>query len=230
MSDKVISSNRDNIRALPESGIVEMINYGREKEGLIPLWAGEGDRPTPDFICAAAKKSLDGGETFYTWQRGIPELRSALRTYHEGHYGRNFQDENFYVCGSGMQAIQIAVQMIAQAGDEVVVTPPVWPNIYGALQMNGARAVEAPLRHVAGEWQFDVSAIMEAVTDKTRALFLNSPGNPSGAVLSQEEIRALLSFARERGIWIISDDVYGRFFSTEKLHRLSWPLPNRKIS
>ena len=70
----------------PESGIVAVVNHGRLRKGLIPLWAGEGDLPTPAFIGDAASRSLAAGETFYTWQRGIPELRAALAHYHARFY------------------------------------------------------------------------------------------------------------------------------------------------
>eukprot|EP01035_Chromulina_nebulosa_P001693 gene1693-2285_t len=77
----LLSSLRPEARNAPESGIVEVVNHGRMKEGLIPLWVGEGDLPTPDFIARAANASLAAGETFYTWQRGIPDLREALARY-----------------------------------------------------------------------------------------------------------------------------------------------------
>src|SRR3954453_11691328 len=93
----------------PESGIVEAMNYGRDRPGLIPLWAGEGDLPTPAFISEAATRALAAGETFYTWQRGIPPLREALARYHTMLYRRSFAPEEFYVTGSGMQAIQIVI-------------------------------------------------------------------------------------------------------------------------
>src|SRR6476620_7021968 len=111
-------------RLAPESGIVEVANYGRERAGLIPLWVGEGDLPTPSFICEAATRALAAGETFYTWQRGIPPLREALARYHTMLYGRAFIPEEFYVTGSGMQAIQIVLAMIAGACDEVVSPTP----------------------------------------------------------------------------------------------------------
>ena len=102
---------RREARDAPESGIVEAMNYGRRRDGLIPLWAGEGDLPTPAFIGEAATRSLAAGETFYTWQRGIPELREALARYHATLYGRAFSPEEFFVTGSGMQAIVIALAM-----------------------------------------------------------------------------------------------------------------------
>src|SRR6201999_1495175 len=96
-------------RLAPESGIVEVMNYGRRRGDVMPMWAGEGDLPTPAFITEAAARALADGETFYTWQRGIPELREALARYHERLYGRPFSADEFYVTGSGMQAIQIGM-------------------------------------------------------------------------------------------------------------------------
>lgn len=105
----LIDSIRSEAREAPESGIVAVMNHGRGREGMIPLWAGEGDLPTPDFITAAAMSALQAGETFYTWQRGIPELREALARYHNRHFGGPFAAEEFMVVGSGMQAIQLAL-------------------------------------------------------------------------------------------------------------------------
>src|SRR6476469_2014952 len=108
----------------PESGIVEAMNYGRDRPGLIPLWAGEGDLATPAFICEAATRARAAGEPFYTSQRGIPPLREALARYHTTLYGRPFAPEEFYVTGSGMQAIQIVIAMIEGNGDEVLIPTP----------------------------------------------------------------------------------------------------------
>src|SRR5690554_2398149 len=112
----------------PESGIVSAISHGRNKEGMIPLWAGEGDLPTPAFISDAASAALAAGETFYTWQRGIPELRDALARYYGRHFGKEFAAEEFIVTTSGMHAIQLALDAVAGHGDEVVYLSPAWPN------------------------------------------------------------------------------------------------------
>src|SRR5437763_8448328 len=126
-------------RSAPESGIVEVANYGRGRDGLIPLWIGEGDLPTPSFICEAATRALAAGETFYTWQRGMPPLREALARYHTTLYRRTFAPEEFYVTGSGMPAIQILLAMIAGAGDEDVIPTATWPNADAAAGIIGAR-------------------------------------------------------------------------------------------
>ena len=99
MSELVLSALRREARDAPDSGIVEVFNYGRGRDGLIPLWAGEGDLPTPQFIADATNRSLAAGETFYTYQRGIPELRTALARYHEHQFGRKFTAERFFVTG-----------------------------------------------------------------------------------------------------------------------------------
>jgi len=140
-------------RAVPESGIVEVMNYGRRRGGVMPLWAGEGDQPTPAFITDVAAKSLADGETFYTWQRGIPELREALARYHAGLYGRIFSAEEFFVTGSGMQAIQIALAMTVSADGEIIIPTPTWPNAAAATGVLGARAVQVPMRFSENGWQ-----------------------------------------------------------------------------
>src|SRR4051794_31915662 len=167
-------------RSAPESGIVEVANYGRGREGLIPLFVGEGDTPTPAFICEAATRALAAGETFYTWQRGIPPLREALARYHTTLYGRPFVPEEFYVTGSGMQAIQIVLAMIAGADEEVVIPTPTWPNAAAAAGIIGARPIEVPMSFGNHGWSLDLDRLAGAITPKTRALFIVSPNNPTG--------------------------------------------------
>ncbi|XYK82011.1 MAG: pyridoxal phosphate-dependent aminotransferase [Labrenzia sp.] len=202
-------------RMAPESGIVEVFNAGQGRDDVIPLWAGEGDLPTPQFICDAAKQSLDNGETFYTYQRGIPELRSALAGYHQRVFGKAFAPERFFVTGSGMQSIQLAIQAIASSGDEVLVPTPTWPNIEAALGIRGVKPVSVPMREVPEGWELDVDDLEASITPKTAAIFLNSPSNPTGWVASEEVLRQVLSLARKRGLWIIADEIYALFYYGE---------------
>ncbi|MEW6633497.1 MAG: aminotransferase class I/II-fold pyridoxal phosphate-dependent enzyme, partial [Pseudomonadota bacterium] len=111
---------RPEAQAAPESGIVAVMNRGRGRDGMIPLWAGEGDLPTPSFITDAAARALANGETFYTWQKGIPELRQALARYYARHFGKSFAEPEFIVTASGMHAIQLAIDAVAGKGDEVI--------------------------------------------------------------------------------------------------------------
>jgi aspartate/methionine/tyrosine aminotransferase len=208
----LIAALRTEARAAPESGIVEVFNYGRGRDCLIPLWVGEGDLPTPQFICDAAVQSLRDGETFYTYQRGIPELRAALATYHSRHYDGAFQPERFFVTGGGMQAIQIASRMVAGEGDEVLVPTPAWPNFTAAIGITGARPVEVPMSFSNDGWTLDLDRLFDAANDRTRAILINSPSNPTGWTARADELKAILTFARQRGLWILADEVYHRFF------------------
>ncbi|WP_336802048.1 pyridoxal phosphate-dependent aminotransferase [Kaistia sp. MMO-174] len=213
MSDhSALHSLRPEASEAPESGIVEVFNYGRDRAGLIPLWVGEGDLPTPAFISEAAQAALKAGETFYTHQRGIPELRQALADYHARLYGRPFDPERFFVTSGGMPAIQIALRMAAGQGDEVVVPTPAWPNFAAAAEIGAARVVEVPLTYGNAGWTLDLDRYFDAVTPRTKALFLNSPCNPTGWTATRDELQAILDFARARGLWIVSDEVYTRFF------------------
>ncbi|MDR6871458.1 aspartate/methionine/tyrosine aminotransferase [Bosea sp. BE125] len=207
----LIADLRPEARNAPESGIVEVVNHGRLKQGLIPLWVGEGDLPTPDFIARAANKSLADGETFYTWQRGIPELREALARYHTTLYGQPFSSDRFFVTGSGMQSVQIAVRMIAGPGDELVIPTPAWPNFAAAIGIAGATAVCVPMDLEHGRFKLDLDKLAAAITPRTRALVINSPANPTGWTATKAEMGALLALARKHGIWIIADEIYARF-------------------
>ncbi|WP_102959813.1 pyridoxal phosphate-dependent aminotransferase [Mangrovicella endophytica] len=198
--------------AAPESGIVAVMNYARGRPGLIPLWAGEGDLPTPAFIADAAAASLKAGETFYTWQRGIPELRQALATYASTLYGKPLDADRFFVVGSGMQAIQIVIDALAGAGDEVVYIGPAWPNISAAVGVAGATPVEVALDWTETGWQLDLGRLRAAIGPKTKALFVNTPSNPTGWTADESTLAAILGIARETGTFIIADEIYSRFY------------------
>ena len=203
---------RTNATAAPSSGIVEVFDYGRNKPGLMPLWVGEGDLPTPAFIAEAANASLAAGETFYTYQGGIPSLRETIAVYLGSLYGKPVASERIFVTSGGMHALQIAVTMTAGPGDEVIVPSPAWPNFIGALAISGATPREVAMRFGNQGWHLDVEDIARAITPKTRALVINSPANPTGWTASLDELRALLALARKHGLWIISDEIYGRFY------------------
>jgi aspartate/methionine/tyrosine aminotransferase len=202
-------------RNAPESGIVEAMNFGRRRGDVMPLWAGEGDLPTPSFICDAAARALAAGETFYTWQRGIPELREALARYHGAVYGRAFTPEHFYITGSGMQAIQIALAMVVAQGDELLLPTPTWPNAAAAAGIIGARAVEVPMSFGNSGWTLDHERLARSITPRTRALFMVSPSNPTGWTATHGDLRETLALARRHGLWIVADETYARFWYGE---------------
>ena len=192
----LVSSLRSEAVNAPASGIVEVSSYGRAREGVIPMWVGEGDTPTPSFISDAATRSLAAGETFYTWQRGIPDLRDAIARYMTRTYGLPFEREQFYVTGGGMQAVQIAIRMIAGVGDEVIIPTPAWPNFSAAVGISGATTVTVQQSFGNQGWTLDVDLMAKAVTPRTKAIVMNSPSNPTGWTATLDELRSVLDLAR----------------------------------
>ena len=197
--------------AAPESGIVEVVNYARGRDNLLPLWVGEGDLPSPDFINRAAIDGLNNGETFYTWQRGIPELRQALSSYYERHFSASLSADHFYVTGSGMQAIALAVQALTSPGDEMIYLTPTWPNIVAAIGVAGAKAVAAGIDFHDGRWDLDIGKLESAITGKTKALFINTPSNPTGWTATRDNLRDVLALARKHDLWIVADEIYALY-------------------
>ncbi len=211
LDERLTESLRPMAASLPESGIMTLVNYGVEKPGLIEFWAGEGDVPTPDFIRRAAVNSLNAGHTFYTYQRGIPPLRQAVADYLQRHFEVGIDAERVIITGSGMQALMQAIQAIAGPGDEVVVVGPVWPNIFAAIQMQDAEPKPVNLIWEAGTWRLDLDQLFDACGPRTRALFINTPGNPTGWIMEPEDMVRVRDFARARGLWVIADEVYSQF-------------------
>jgi len=198
--------------AAPRSGIGEIVTYARGRENLMPLWIGEGDLPTPDFITRAASEALLAGETFYTWTQGIPALREEIVRYYQRHYGRDLSVDNIYVTGSGMQSIVLAVQTVASAGNEIVYLSPAWPNVVNAVTVSEAKPVTVELGFADGRWMLDIDRLKAAITPKTSALFINSPSNPTGWTATHDDLKAILALARQHGLWIIADEIYGLYY------------------
>ncbi len=214
--------------AAPSSGIVEVFKLGLSRSGLIPLYVGEGDVPASAFVADAIAQSLARGETFYSPQAGLPDLRVAIAGYMSRHYGKVFErrfgpfgPERFFITTGGMHALQLAVRLVAGLGDEVIVPTPAWPNFIGVLTAVGAQVCGVPLDFVAApgggyHWSLDLARLRGSITPATRALVINSPANPTGWTASHAELEAILGIAREFGVWIIADEIYGRIrFSGE---------------
>ncbi|HUR43600.1 MAG TPA: pyridoxal phosphate-dependent aminotransferase [Aestuariivirga sp.] len=196
----------------PDSGIVKAAMYGFARPDVIPLWVGEGNVATPELFSRAASESLLRGETFYTWQRGLPELRDALARYHTRHFGRTFSRENFFVTSGGMQAIQTMIRLVAGEGDEIIIPTPAWPNYAGPLRLQGSVPVEVPMDFLNGRWRLDLDRLFSAIGPRTRAICLNSPSNPVGWTATHDELVAVRDACRKHGIWIFGDEVYSRFY------------------
>jgi aspartate/methionine/tyrosine aminotransferase len=198
------------IASLRESKILEVWQMGFTVPDVIGLWVGEGDLPTPPFICRPAIQALEGGETFYTHKHGLPELRQALADYHADIYGVHVAPDRFTVTSAGMSAAMLAMQMFTGAGDNIIGVTPVWPNALAAAEIMGAQVREVALDPLPTGWALDLERVFARCDARTRAVYLASPGNPTGWVMPSAQQRALLDFCRRRGLWLIADEVYGR--------------------
>ncbi|MHA1536567.1 MAG: pyridoxal phosphate-dependent aminotransferase [Alphaproteobacteria bacterium] len=204
---------RRQIDALANSKIREVSDLGMKLGGVLPLWFGESDMTTPGFIREAAKASLDKGETFYAENLGIPPLREAIAGYQSRLLGKTIAPERIVVTNSGMSALMLVIQVLLGAGDNAVITTPIWPNCIEAARIVGAEPRLVQLRMGAdsdGGWSLDLDELFASVDDKTRLILINSPNNPTGWMMPVEDQRALFDFAAARGIWVIADEVYER--------------------
>jgi aspartate/methionine/tyrosine aminotransferase len=200
------------IDALPGSKIREVANAAIGRSDVLAFWFGESDETTPQFIRDAAVRSLADGETFYSHNLGIPELREAIAAYIATMHPPVGSDR-IAVTSSGVNALMLAMQALVGAGDEVVAVVPVWPNLTAQPAILGATVTRFALRPSrAGDWELDVASLCRAITERTRVLLVNSPNNPTGWTLSRAEQRILLDHCRSTGTWIVADEVYERIF------------------
>lgn len=202
---------RSHIQAINGSRIRIVNRAAANMPDVLPLWFGEGDDPTPGFIADAAAEAAKGGKTFYAPNRGIPELREAIRRYMLRTYQRDVAIERITVTASGMNALMLITQCLLGPGDNGVVIGPVWPNGMQAMRVMGAEPRRVDLDPTEdGGWRLDLDKLFAACDDKTRVISINSPGNPTGWMATEDELRAILDFCRQRGIWVLSDEVYSR--------------------
>lgn len=201
------------IRDLSTENVAELAVRASSLTDVIPLWYGEGDLVTPQFIRDAAKAALDGGMTFYIPDmRGLPALTEALSQYQSRIHGREIPVSRSTVTPSGMQAVLLALELVVDPGDEVIFIEPQWPNVRNAIQLVGGVPVPFGLDFDESGWRLDMERLLASCTNKTKAIFLPTPSNPAGWVASAEENRILLEFSRKTGIWIIADEVYARLY------------------
>jgi aspartate aminotransferase len=175
---------------------------------VIDLGAGEPDFPTPGFVMEAAQRALDAGATRYTQVEGIRSLRDAIAERANAMSSASPIDAmNVVVTAGTKQALFNACFALFGSGDEVLVPTPGWPSYYEMLRLARATPI-AVLGARSRQLQVTAADLLAAATDRTRGVILNSPCNPTGAVYSRAELADIVACARERGWWIISDEIY----------------------
>ena len=188
---------------------VEVIDFG----------AGEPDFPTPDPVKAAAHAALDGNFTRYTPVAGIADLRHAICERYKTDYGVEYTDSEVIVTAGGKQALSNAALSLFGPGDEVITHAPYWPTLTEQVKLADATPV---LVRTHAEDGFTVRAqpIVDAITPRTRGIIVNSPGNPTGALISEDALRAIGEEAARRGIWIVVDLCYEKLIYDDVPHNL----------
>src|SRR5688572_20922716 len=166
------------VRNLTASKIRELYNAGLGKPDILPFWVGEPDEPTPDFIRKAGTDSIAKGELFYTHNLGIPELREALATY-VSRLHKKVESDQIAVTTAGVNALMVASQLLVDPGDRVVQVVPLWPNLQEIPKILGASVQTVPLQFAQAGWTLDLERLLDSLKPGTRALYLNSPNNPT---------------------------------------------------
>ena len=186
------------------------------------LAIGEPDFPTPAHICAAAKEAIDQGFTRYTAVPGILELRKAVGGYFQRHYGVEVPPEAIVVSNGGKQTLYNVLMALLNDGDEVLIPAPYWVSYPDMVALAGGVPVAVPTTVESG---FKITADMleKQRTPRTRILILNAPSNPTGAVYTQAELDALVQWAVDKGLFVISDEIYDQLiFEGQHATALGW--------
>src|SRR5580704_91931 len=196
---------------VPHSRIRELAEIAMGMDGVLKLYFGESNLPTPEYIKRAAQKAMADGFTFYTENAGLPSLRKALARYYQELHGVELDAASeIVVTASGVQALNLGIRCVLDPGNETLVLTPAWPNGPANIAMANAVAIEIAQPLVGDRYQIDFATLEAAVTPRTRALLYTSPSNPLGWVATMDEQRQLLEFARRHGLWLIADEVYER--------------------
>jgi len=210
---------------VPYSRIRELAEMAMPREGVLKLYFGESNLPTPDYIKRAAQKALADGYTFYTENAGLPSLRRGLAEHCQRLHGVALDPESeIVVTASGVQALNVGIRCTLDPGEEALVLTPAWPNGTANVMLSSGVPREIPHVLDGGRYSVDFDALEAAVTPRTRLLIYTSPSNPLGWVATDQEQDRLLEFARRHGLWLLADEVYERLYY--RTARLGDPAPS----
>jgi aspartate aminotransferase len=195
------------------SGIRELGEAALAMDDVLRLYFGESNVPTPRYIVDAAVRALADGHTFYSENAGLPSLRRAIAAqYRRLHDVALDPDREIVVTASGLQALHLAMRAALDPGDEALILSPAWPNGSSIAAIANARAIDVPLVLAGERYEIDFDMLERAAGPRTRLVLLTSPSNPLGWVADVDEQRRLLDFCRDRGLWLLADEVYERIY------------------
>ena len=198
---------------VPASRIRELAEIAMSMDGVLRLYFGESNLPTPAYIKAAAVQALHDGFTFYTENAGLPSLRQAIADKYREIHGVDLDAmRRIVVTASGVQALNVSIRCLLDPGDEALVLTPAWPNGAAIVQMCSARVIEIPHLLRVHRYEIDFAALESAIGQRTRMILYTSPSNPLGWVATESDQRRLLEVCRRHRLWLLADEVYERLY------------------
>lgn len=198
-------------------------------EDTIILSVGDPDLATPEAVVARAVEALHAGDTHYTPVRGRLALRTAIAEQHYRRCGHLVNAEQVVVLSGAQNALMVALLCLAETGDEVLSFDPMYPTYPATLEASGARVVRVPL-NPQNSFRFDLDALRRAVTPRSRVLTFATPGNPTGLILSEQDLAGIADVAREHDLWIVADEVYAGLAPGGSVPSLARELPERVVT
>ncbi len=193
-----------------------------EAEGkkIIHLEIGEPDFDTPRNIKEAAKKALDAGQTHYGPSAGTPAHRKAIAEYYSRHIGVSYGPENVVVTPGAKPIMSFAITALLEEGDECLVPDPGFPIYQSMVKFNGGVPVPLPLRE-ENEFRLDVRELKSKITKKTKLIIINSPHNPTGGILTRDDLKAVADIAVNNNIPVLADEIYDRMIYEGKFESIA---------
>jgi aspartate aminotransferase/aminotransferase len=192
---------------LPRSGIREVMELARQMDDVIVLVVGEPSFNTPAHIIDAAARAAHAGTTKYTPNAGLPGIRSAVAERYSQRWGRPVTPAEVLVTAGAVNALAAIVAAIAEEGDEILIPDPGWPNYVAMIELARVAPVRYPLPPENG-YLPDLAELEARITPRAKAIIINNPSNPTGAVFPEESVRALVALARKHDLWLIADEIY----------------------
>lgn len=221
----VMPSIASSVAKVPRSRIRELAEIAMSMDGVLRLYFGESNLPTPDYIKQAAICAMNDGFTYYTENAGLPSTRRALAAHYRKLQGIEIDAAGeIVVTASGVQALNLGIRCALDPGDEAIALTPAWPNGSSNVMLANAVIHEIPHPLCGDRYRVDFDALERAVTPRTRLLIYTSPSNPLGWVATEQEQRGLLEFARRHDLWLLADEVYDRLYYSGA--RLGDPVPS----
>ena len=201
---------RPELSAVVESPLVQIATAAEAMPGSIKLCYGESDMPTADFICRAADEAARAGHTFYTHTAGAPELRQAIAAKVLELQGVSCRPSEVMATVGGTMAIHVALRALVGRGDNAVIVSPAYAIYVNSVAMSGGESRQVPLAMNGARFSLDLDALEGAIDANTRVLVVNSPSNPPGWMMTDDEQRGLAAIAARHGVTVLSDEVYER--------------------